>query len=65
MITDSIVIMIPYPEQGIDASGLISNFCPVVSETQKDQQYFWLPFIGITFDYNIYLNFSLKIEYFA
>nr|CAH0101937.1 unnamed protein product [Daphnia galeata] len=29
MITDNIVIMIPYPEQGIDASGLISNFCPV------------------------------------
>ena len=35
MITDNIVMMIPYPEQGIDASGLISNFCPVVSETKK------------------------------
>ncbi|XP_046640832.1 glutamate receptor ionotropic, delta-2-like isoform X2 [Daphnia pulicaria] len=29
IIMDHIVIMIPYPEQGIDASGLISNFCPV------------------------------------
>ncbi|EFX76490.1 hypothetical protein DAPPUDRAFT_107014 [Daphnia pulex] len=42
IIMDHIVIMIPYPEQGIDASGLISNFCPVKSTTFRMVQSAWL-----------------------